>query len=165
MTKISDLKSTTGAKVESSDLFVTVSLKDGEFGAKNITRKELVKAIQKEIFDSISVVGGSIVNSNISGTAIETVSIVDSEISDTSFTNGTISGGTSVNLTLENPIFLITNPNTSRIELDDYFLVNDTSENKIVKMTYDNLRTELSRSLSSKIRKIARRTANSRIFT
>lgn len=65
MTKISELNSIKGDKTKSEDLFVTVSLEQGDIGTKNITRAELVRAIQSEVFDSILIQGGIIDNPSI----------------------------------------------------------------------------------------------------
>lgn len=58
MSRISELGPITGAATRSGDLFVTVNLSQGDDGTKNITRAELVNAIQSEIFDSIKIDGG-----------------------------------------------------------------------------------------------------------
>lgn len=58
MSKISELGSITGASTRSRDLFVTVNLDQGDDGTKNITRTELVNAIQQEVFDNIKIDGG-----------------------------------------------------------------------------------------------------------
>lgn len=65
MSKISELQPITGNRTRSEDLFVTVNLEKRELGTKNITRSELVKAIQQETFDSINIVGGIITNPSI----------------------------------------------------------------------------------------------------
>ena len=46
MSKISELGPITGANTRSEDLFVIVNLVQGDDGTKNITRKELVEALQ-----------------------------------------------------------------------------------------------------------------------
>jgi hypothetical protein len=65
MTKISELSPILGNRTKSRDLFVTVNLEDGDQGTKNITRAELVNAIEQESFNDISVIGGSIANTTI----------------------------------------------------------------------------------------------------
>jgi hypothetical protein len=50
MSKISELLPIEGQRTKSNDLFVTVNLESGDLGTKNITRAELVKAIQLETF-------------------------------------------------------------------------------------------------------------------
>jgi hypothetical protein len=59
MSKISELGIITGSETSSNDLFVTVNLLQGDDGTKNITRKELVNAIQREAFDAINITGGT----------------------------------------------------------------------------------------------------------
>ena len=87
MSKISELGPIKGANTRSEDLFVIVNLIQGDDGTKNITRKELVAAIQYEIFDSITITGGSISGVRIFNSAIED-NIMDRNI----FNNGTIDG-------------------------------------------------------------------------
>jgi hypothetical protein len=70
MPKISELSPIIGSRTKSGDLFVTVSLEDGDLGTKNITRRELVNAIQQEEFQSITVTGGSIANTTITNSSI-----------------------------------------------------------------------------------------------
>jgi hypothetical protein len=60
MSKISELGSILGQSTKSRDLFVTVNLDQGEDGTKNITRAELVNAIEQEVFDNIKIEGGYI---------------------------------------------------------------------------------------------------------
>lgn len=67
MTKISQLDPILGNETDSDDLFVTVSIAQGEQGTKNITREELVRAIQRETFTDITITGGSIAASTIVG--------------------------------------------------------------------------------------------------
>lgn len=62
MSKISELGRITGDVLKSGDLFVVVNLEQGENGTKNITRAELVRSIQEEEFDSITITGGSLSN-------------------------------------------------------------------------------------------------------
>jgi len=85
MSKISELGPIKGANTRSEDLFVIVNLIQGDDGTKNITRKELVAAIQYEIFDSITITGGSVSGVRIFNSAIED-NIMDRNI----FNNGTI---------------------------------------------------------------------------
>jgi len=62
MSKISELGTITGSNTRSEDLFVTVNLVQGDDGTKNITRAELVNAIQQEVFDKIKIDGGEYIN-------------------------------------------------------------------------------------------------------
>jgi hypothetical protein len=65
MTKISQLEPILGNDTRSNDLFVTVSLQQGDQGTKNITRAEVVRAIQEEPFTSINITGGSLSGVNL----------------------------------------------------------------------------------------------------
>ena len=87
MSKISELGPIKGANTRSEDLFVIVNLIQGDDGTKNITRKELVAALQYEIFDRITITGGS-----ISGVRIFSSSIEDSTMDRNIFNNGEIDG-------------------------------------------------------------------------
>ena len=60
MTKISDLDKISGNKTKSRDLFVVVNLDQGDDGTKNITRAELINALEEEVFDDIKIEGGYI---------------------------------------------------------------------------------------------------------
>ena len=90
MAKISELGSITGANTRSEDLFVIVNLVQGDDGTKNITRKELVEAIQYEIFSRITITGGTISGVVMSDSRLDNVTIDNSDIEDTSFIRGNI---------------------------------------------------------------------------
>jgi hypothetical protein len=62
MTKISELGRILGSQTKTRDLFVVVSLDQGEDGTKKITRKEVIQALQLEEFDNITITGGTISN-------------------------------------------------------------------------------------------------------
>lgn len=62
MAKISELGRITGDVLKSGDLFVVVNLEQGDNGTKNITRAELVRSIQEEEFNNITITGGSLSN-------------------------------------------------------------------------------------------------------
>ena len=85
MSKISELGPIKGANTRSEDLFVIVNLIQGDDGTKNITRKELVAAIQYEVFDRITITGG-----NISGVRIFNSTIEDNVMNRNTFNNGLI---------------------------------------------------------------------------
>jgi len=85
MSKISELGSITGANTRTEDLFVIVNLVQGDDGTKNITRKELVQAIQYEIFDRITITGGS-----ITGTVIFENVMNDNIMNDNEFNRGSV---------------------------------------------------------------------------
>ena len=90
MTKISELGKITGAATSYGDLFVVVNLAQGDNGTKNITRREVVKAIQKENFDAINITGGSISNVTINNSPITNSPITSSDISASNFSAGNI---------------------------------------------------------------------------
>ena len=90
MSKISELGSITGANTRSEDLLVIVNLVQGDDGTKNISRKELVQAIQYEIFDRITITGGTISGVAMSDSTLDNVTIDNSNIEDTDWIRGTI---------------------------------------------------------------------------
>ena len=90
MAKISELPPITGANTRTEDLFVIVNLVQGDDGTSNITRKELVEAIQYEIFSRITITGGTISGVRMSDSRLNNVDIDNSEIEDTNFVRGTI---------------------------------------------------------------------------
>ena len=111
MAKISELGRITGANTKSGDLFVTVSLDLGVNGTKNITRRELVQAIQQEDFDNISITGGNIANVNVAN-----ANIVDSIISQSEFLEGNIRDSVLLNVVINESEINDTTFNTGVIE-------------------------------------------------
>jgi uncharacterized protein YjbI with pentapeptide repeats len=89
MSKISELGPIKGANTRSEDLFVIVNLIQGDDGTKNITRKELVQALQYEIFDRITITGG-----NISGVRIFNSTLDQNVMDNNEFNNGEINSST-----------------------------------------------------------------------
>ena len=87
MSLISELGPIKGANTRSEDLFVIVNLIQGDDGTKNITRKEMVQALQYEIFNRIIITGGRISNVVMSASTLNSVIINDS-----AYNNGTIIG-------------------------------------------------------------------------
>lgn len=85
MSKITELGRIVGANTKSRDLFVTVNLDQGEDGTKNITRRELVQAIQQEAFDNILITGGNIFDVNITDPNITINDSYSEPLSDTSY--------------------------------------------------------------------------------
>ena len=90
MAKISELPPITGANTRTEDLLVIVNLVQGDDGTSNITRKELVEAIQYEVFSRITITGGTISGVRMSDSRLNNVDIDNSEIEDTNFVRGTI---------------------------------------------------------------------------
>lgn len=122
MSKISELLPIEGQRTKSNDLFVTVNLESGDLGTKNITRAELVKAIQLETFDDIKVSGGNIANTQI--------------------TNSTIIAGNFFQNNINNPSINIDNFYTPPINENDYFILRNIS-GQTVKVTFANLQNEI----------------------
>lgn len=118
MSKISELGAITGNNTRSEDLFVTVNLAQGDDGTKNITRYQLVQAIQYEDFDRINITGGNIADVNMR----------DSVIDDT---------------TINDPNINIAEAFTPGINDNDYFALKDISLNRTVKLTYKQLYDEI----------------------
>ena len=78
MAKISELPPITGGNTRTEDLFVIVNLVQGDDGTSNITRKELVEAIQYEIFSRIKITGGTISGVVMSDSRLDNVEIDNS---------------------------------------------------------------------------------------
>ena len=159
MSLISELGPITGANTRSEDLFVIVNLIQGDDGTKNITRKELVQALQFEIFNNIKITGGTISNvimsvstlndvtindsvisnGTMTGTALNTVSIEESTANNMTMTNSVITGsefndGTGNNVvltnsTIDNATILDSSANNMAIDNSDFS--NGTGNNNI----------------------------------
>ena len=113
MAKISELPPITGANTRPEDLFVIVNLVQGDDGTSNITRKELVQAIQYEIFDRITITGGTISGVQMRDSTLDNVRIDNSDIEDTDFVRGSITDteifdSTANNITITSSSFLST---------------------------------------------------------
>ena len=132
MAKISELGSITGANTRSEDLFVIVNLVQGDDGTKNITRKELVQAIQYEVFNRITITGGTISGVVMRDSRLDNVVIDNSDIEDTSFIRGNIDNTTITNSTANN--ITITSSSFSQGTLDDV----DGTNVRLVDSTIDN---------------------------
>ena len=132
MSLISELGPITGANTRSEDLFVVVNLIQGDDGTKNITRKELVQALQYEIFNRITITGGTISNVTMSSSILNLV-----DISNSTFDSGTITGsylGDSVMETATANNFSMTNSVITDSEFNDgtgnnVVLTNSTIDN------------------------------------
>jgi hypothetical protein len=137
MSKISELGPSTGANTRTEDLFVIVNLVQGDDGTKNITRKELVEAIQYEIFSRITITGGTIANVVMSNSTLNTVIINSSdfnlgEIDRSSFDRGTINDSvitdsSANNLVITNSTFSTGGISTSTF--DDGTITDSTGDN------------------------------------
>ena len=107
MSKISELGPIKGANTRTEDLFVIVNLIQGDDGTKNITRKELVQALQYEIFDRITITGGSITTVTITRSQIDNNTMsdnvfTDGEVTDSAIQNGTMQGTAAETITVAN---------------------------------------------------------------
>ena len=94
MSKISELGPIFGANTRSEDLFVIVNLIQGDDGTKSITRKELVEAIQYEVFSRIEITGGSISNVVMFDSDLSNVTIADSIINRNTINDSTLNRST-----------------------------------------------------------------------
>jgi len=144
MSKISELGKITGGNTKSRDLFVTVNLDQGEDGTKNITRSELVNAIELETFDHIKIDGGDYIK-NV-------------PVDNASITNSTYSAGTITNSTITDPNINLTTAfettgGLQKIADNDYFYLKDVSADKTISMTYSQLYNEIA-ATSKKAKKI-----------
>ena len=115
MSLISELGPITGANTRSEDLFVVVNLIQGDDGTKNITRKELVQALQYEIFNRITITGGVISNVQMSSSTLTSVEIFDSVYNGGRVTGSNIDAVVMVDSTANN--IAIT---SSEISLSDF---------------------------------------------
>lgn len=124
MSKISELGKITGGLTKSRDLFVTVSLDQGDDGTKNITRAELVNAIEQEVFDNIKIDGGdyiqnipisevTISQSTINESAINDSTINTSVIDQSDITDSEMDGSVITNSTMDSSIINSSTMNTS----------------------------------------------------
>ena len=116
MSKISELGRITGGNTKSRDLFVTVSLDQGDDGTKNITRAELVKAIQQEVFTNIKIDGGDYIE-NI---PLTTVTITSSIINNSTMNNSTINSS------------VMNQSDINQSEMDDSDITNSRMESSVI---------------------------------
>ena len=141
MSKISELDPITGANTRTEDLFVIVNLVQGDDGTKNITRKELVEAIQYEIFSRITITGGTIANvvmsnSTLNDVVINTSDFIAGEIDRSLFKRGTIDDSAIINSTANNVVM-------RNSTIDRTGITNSTFDNgALTDSTGDNLEIE-----------------------
>jgi len=114
MSKISELLPKAGIQTKTNDLFVTVDVEAGDLGTKNITRKELVNAIQQEDFSDINITGGDISNVTIRNSSFDVIDIL-------------------------NPTFSNLPVLTDTVAEDDHFLLKDQSADTIVSFSWADL--------------------------
>ena len=116
MAKISELPPITGANTRTEDLFVIVNLVQGDDGTSNITRRELVEAIQYEIFSRIKITGGTISGVVMSDSRLNNVEIDNSEIEDTIFRRGSIDDTVITNSDANNIVMTYSTFNLGHLE-------------------------------------------------
>jgi hypothetical protein len=131
MSKISELGRIRGLAVKSQDLFVTVNLEQGSNGTKNITRSELIKAIQQDQFDDIKITGGTASN----------IIINFSDILNTKITNSELSNSTITDSLLINPNIDLDN-NISSIEDEDIFIIKSATTGSLVTFSWSDFADE-----------------------
>ena len=110
MSKISELDPILGINTRTEDLFVIVNLIQGDDGTKSITRKELVASIQYEVFDRITITGGSISGVNMFNSTLSGVTINDSI-----YNRGTMDGTAITNVTIDTATATAVTMDTSTI--------------------------------------------------
>jgi len=147
MSKISQLGSILADETSTNDLFVMVNLAQGDDGTKNISRGEIVKALQLEPFTNINITGGNITNVNVTATNISTSSISSSNITTSSITSSTFSGGTVTGSSLTN--FTLSDLNSYSAPLDDAdeFILKEASTGQTVKINFAEFNFEIAEQL------------------
>lgn len=149
MSKISQLGPILADETASNDLFVMVNRAQGDDGTKNITRSELVKALQKDPFTNINITGGNIANVTMSNSTINTSTLQSPAINSPSITGGTINNatfntGTINNSALNQPLFGNLNEYSSPLDNDDEFILRDAQSGSTVTIKFSDLNLEIS---------------------
>jgi hypothetical protein len=158
MSKISQLGPILADETASNDLFVMVNLAQGDNGTKNITRSELIKALQKEPFTNINITGGTISNVTMSSSVINTSSIQNPTIGNPAITGGTVNSAT-INTSLINnsalnqPLFGDLNEYSAPLDNDDEFILRDAQSGSTVTIKFSDLNFEISEKMK-KINKV-----------
>ena len=141
MSKISELPPIKGSNTRPEDLFVIVNLVQGDDGTSNITRKELVEAIQYEIFSRITITGGTISgvimsDSRLNNVIIDNSSIEDTNIVRSNFSDGVIYDSTANNIAITSSSF--EQGTMSDVDGDDVRLANSSIvESEIANTSFD----------------------------
>ena len=138
MSKISELGPITGANTRTEDLFVIVNLVQGDDGTKNITRYELVEAIQYEVFTRINITGGT-----ISGT-IQTNNVMNNNtMNDNEFNDGTINDSTLFDVTIigatANAMIITASEFNDSTGNNDVFTYSTIDNSQIINSTANNI--------------------------
>ena len=147
MSKISQLGSILADETSTNDLFVMVNLAQGDDGTKNISRKEMVKALQLEPFEQINITGGTISNANVTATSVNATNINSSTITNSTMTGSTFTSGTITNSSLTN--FTITGLDNYTAPLDDAdeFIIKEASTGNTVKINFADFNFEIAEQL------------------
>ena len=145
MSLISELGPITGANTRSEDLFVVVNLIQGDDGTKNITRKELVQALQYEIFNRITITGGVISNVVMTNSTLTSVDITSSTfqgvINASILNDSTIETATANNITQTSSV--ITDSEFNDGTGNNVILTNSTIDNsKFINSSANNVTIE-----------------------
>lgn len=139
MSKISELGRILGDETASDDLFVTVNIAQGEDGTKNITRKELVRSIQNEIFTDLKVDGGNYINNlPLNNVTINNSTLQNSQILDSDIRNSDIFAPN-----IFDPEITVSTEFTPEIDNNDYFYLRDITLNKTVAISYSQFYDEI----------------------
>jgi uncharacterized protein YjbI with pentapeptide repeats len=147
MSKISELGPILGVNTRPEDLFVIVNLIQGDDGTKNITRRELVQAIQYEEFNRITITGGSISGVNMFNSTLSGVTINDSiynrgTINDTTINRAEIDDSTMTESVINESSFndgTVNNSIITNSEFNDGTLERGTGNNMVfINSTIDN---------------------------
>lgn len=147
MSKISQLGSILADETSTNDLFVMVNLAQGDDGTKNISRKEMVKALQLEPFEQINITGGTISNASVTATTVNATNINSSNITNSTMTGSTFTSGTITNSSLTN--FTITGLDNYTAPLDDAdeFIIKEASTGNTVKINFADFNFEIAEQL------------------
>lgn len=144
MSKISQLGTILSTDTASNDLFVTVNVAQGDNGTKNITRKELVKAIQLEPLDKVKITGGTIRGVNIAATTMNVVNIRESNIATTTISGSSFANGTISDTLLDSfAIGDLTNYTSPLVDADE-FIVKEATTGNAVKLNFASFNYEIS---------------------
>ena len=147
MSKISQLGSILADETSTNDLFVMVNLAQGDDGTKNISRGEMVKAIQLEPFDNIIITGGNISGSNVISTNITISNISESSITTSTITDSTFTGGTLTGTSLANFTIDELDNYTAPLNDTDEFIVKEAITGQTVKINFADFNFEIAEQL------------------
>ena len=140
MTKISQLSPILADETASSDLFVTVNPAQGEDGTKNITRSELVKSTQREVFSDVKIDGGDYIRNIPINNAIVSTSLIQNSV----LVSNNIENSNVVDSNIINPNITVNAEFAPKIDGEDYFYLKDVSLGETVAISYSQLYGEIS---------------------